>query len=317
MTRVAIPFTKMVGAGNDFVIVDTVHHPLPALKGRWRAVSRAVCDRHRGVGADGLLVLEPSSRADVRMRVFNPDGTEAEMCGNGARCVARFLQDSSPAVHRRSLRRRLTYRADRGPRAHVCIETAGGLFSAQVEQDRVRMWMPDPSPLELDLTLEADGTSWRAAAVQTGVPHLVVPVTDLDAVDVERVGRMLRHHRHFRPQGTNVDFLQADPRRPNRLRIRTYERGVEAETLACGTGVTACAVVQALAGDLRLGTLAPNDRDPARQCRFAVETASGETMIVLCTVVADGGAQRVTDVVLEGPATRVFEGLLHWSAGRG
>ena len=206
-----ISFTKMVGTGNDFVIVDSRRLRRPR-RLRWADAARAVCDRHRGIGADGLLVLERASVADVRMRMFNPDGSEARMCGNGARCVARYLAA-----------------ADRPRIRPVTIETRAGVLSARVRGHRVAMRMTDPCGLTPERIVEAEGQRFRLGSIDTGVPHAVLPVRRLDAVDVDRLGRALRRHPAFGPRGTNVNFIQPDPEH-SRVRIRTYERGVEGET---------------------------------------------------------------------------------------
>ena len=254
-----IPFTKMVGTGNDFIVVDTRRLPrLRRLPRRWGGVARALCDRRTGIGADGLLVLEPSRSADVRMRVFNPDGSEAKMCGNGARCVAQYVQ-----------------RARRGRQPSVTIDTAAGMLDATVRRDRVAVRMMDPTALRLDLTLDVARRRIRLGAVNTGVPHAVVPVAALDAVDVSGLGRALRHHRAFAPQGTNVNFIQTDADHPDRLRIRTYERGVEEETRACGTGVTASALVYALSHGRRSGHHVVATIQVATKCRTRGRPARG------------------------------------------
>lgn len=277
-----IPFTKMVAAGNDFIVVDARPRRLSALKGRWAAVARTLCDRHHGIGGDGVLVLEPSRAADVKMRVFNPDGSEASMCGNGARCVALHLT-----------------RQGRGHRT-VAIETGAGILSARTRGNRVAMQMMPPSGLRPGLALAVGGRTVHATAIRMGVPHLVVPVTALDRVDVHRMGRALRSHRAFGPQGTNVDFIQPNGRW-SRLRVRTYERGVEAETLACGTGVTASAIVHGL----------QHARRSPKQ-RITVETRSGDLMTVSFAVVVSGRGVRVTNVTLEGTARRICQGTVSW-----
>lgn len=285
----AIPFTKMVATGNDFVIVDTLHNHVSSLAGEWPQMSQRLCDRHRGIGADGVLVLEPSRVAHVKMRVFNPDGSEAEMCGNGARCAARFVQTWPTS-----------------PGDTVVIETAGGMVSATVHGSQVRMQMPNPHDLRFDLNLEVGERMVRAAYLNTGVPHLVVPVSDLDHVDVNSLGRALRQHRMFLPSGANVNFLQADEAHPDCVRIRTYERGVEAETLACGTGAAASAVVHGFMP-------APVNATESR--RIQVQTRSGDLLTISFTVTMDGASGRVTDVVLEGKAHRVYEGTWFWQPG--
>lgn len=304
--NVLIPFTKMVGTGNDFIVVDTRRHRLGALKRRWPAISRALCDRHTGVGADGILVLEPSERANIRMRVFNPDGSEAEMCGNGLRCVALYLSQKTEDRRQRTERR------------NVKIETRAGVLSATVQGNQVAMRMTDPTELRLGLSLNVERRTIRLGFVNTGVPHAVVPVRTVEAVDVNRVGRALREHRAFSPRGSNVNFVETDTRRPNRLRVRTYERGVEEETLACGTGVAASAVIYALQHDQRGQG---NGRETAvrgrgRRYRIEAEAKSGDVLTVTLVVQGEGSRRRVRDVVLQGAATRVFEGEMSWPPQR-
>lgn len=272
-----IPFTKMVSAGNDFLIVDTRRLRRRGLP--WKAVSRALCDRQQGMGADGVLVLDDSATADARMRVFNPDGSEAAMCGNGARCVALYLK-----------------------RPRVTIETRAGLVSGTVQGDRVAMRLPDPTNIRANLSLRVNGRAVRATHLNTGVPHTVVPVTQLDRVPVQDLGRALRFHRAFAPRGTNVDFIQASASR-KRLRLRTYERGVEAETLACGTGVAASAVAYVLGNGGRVRQ---------RRHRVSVETRRGDRMAVSFTLVPSDRGVAVKDLVLEGRARRIGEGTVLW-----
>ena len=279
-----ISFTKMVGTGNDFIVIDARHPRLASLASAWPAVSRMVCDRRTGIGADGLLILEPSRVARIRMRVFNPDGTEARMCGNGARCVALYLQRGSG-------------------RRFVTVETKAGVVSGAVHGRRVAMRMTDPTQVQLDRPLTPGRGRHRIGFINTGVPHAVVPVTRLDAVDVEGLGRALRRHHAFSPAGANVDFIQPDARRKDYLRVRTYERGVEGETLACGTGVAASAILQ---------TLWLHQR--GRQ-KMAVETRSKDVLTVSFTIEGNGRSPRVTELVLEGEASLVFRGEINWPRG--
>jgi len=210
----------MNGAGNDFVLMD---NRAGSLSLDARAIER-ICDRHRGVGADGLLLVEPAGNgADFKMRYYNSDGGEAEMCGNGARCFARYAN-------------RLT-----GSAARVSFETLAGVITAEFPGDLVQINMSTPRDLRLNDSLNVLGASMDVHSINTGVPHAVVIVDDLDAVDVQRLGRAIRYHEHFAPKGTNVNFVKVLDR--NTIAIRTYERGVEGETLACGTGVVACALI--------------------------------------------------------------------------
>ena len=220
-----IAFWKMNGAGNDFIVID---HRKPLIPVEQMAeFARLVCRRKFSVGADGLFLLEPSQVADFRWRFFNADGSEAEMCGNGARCVARFAYMNGLAA------------------ARMRFETLAGIIDASVADTQVTIRMPAPHSLQLDVEVEAAGQGWTVHSVNTGVPHLVVFVDDLDRVDVDALGRTFRYHARFAPAGTNVNFVARDK---ERLAIRTYERGVEAETMACGTGATAAAVVAVARG---------------------------------------------------------------------
>jgi len=290
-----IPFTKMAGAGNDFLLVDAMHAMLGDVTKQWPAVARAMCDRRNGVGADGVLVLERSRTATVRMRIFNADGSEAEMCGNGARCVAAFISRWP------------------GKSGNVTLETLGGRVGAMVRGPQVRLEMPEPRHLKLDVPLAVNDGIRSLASVDTGVPHVVALVDQVDRVDVQGTGRMLRHHDAFKPRGANVNFIETDAARPSRLRVRTYERGVEGETPACGTGVTASAVVHAAREDARRGP-----RTGTRRYQIEVQTKSGEMLTVSLSVRGEGRVRRVTDVTLEGPVRWVCQGQFYWPMeGRG
>ncbi|HTB23571.1 MAG TPA: diaminopimelate epimerase [bacterium] len=263
-------FYKMSGAGNDFVVLDNRQG---ALSGDLNAFSARVADRKRGVGADGVLLLEPSPRKHFRMRYFNADGSEAEMCGNGGRCIARFaaLTGAAPAT--------------------MQFENLAGDFEAAVLADGlVELRMTKPHSLKLDLDLPVDGRLIRGHSLNTGVPHLVVPVADARAVDVAGLGPKLRYHAAFAPKGTNVNFVQVLG--PRAVLVRTYERGVEGETLACGTGAVASAVVMA-----RLGLVSSP---------VAVTTSGGDTLTIIFSLAGD----EADSVTLKGQAEVTFEGRL-------
>ncbi len=281
----------MVGTGNDFLVVDARRPGVKILRRQWPAMSRAFCDRRYGIGADGLLVLEPSRLADVTMRIFNADGSKAEMCGNGARCIALYVAKNKQRSEKWKVKNR----------THVTIETRAGTLQAVVRGDRVALEMTQPTDVRLDQIVEVNGQRLRFGFINTGVPHVVVPVDSVEAVDVERLGRALRQHPRFAPRGANVNFIQLDPRHPGRIRVRTYERGVEAETLACGTGVTASALVYALAAN-----------GHGASSRVRVTPKSGEELTVSFRIAGHGRERRIADVVLEGPAQRVFETVVTW-----
>jgi diaminopimelate epimerase len=264
-----LTFTKMNGAGNDFVLVD---NRTGSLNLDTQTIAR-ICDRHRGVGADGLLMVEPAANgADFRMRYYNSDGGEAEMCGNGARCFARYATKIA------------------GAREQVSFETPAGVITAQFIGDLVRLGMSEPKNLRLNDSIEALGSSVKVHSVNTGVPHAVVFVDDLDGVNVQQLGAEIRYHEHFAPKGTNVNFVKLLD--ANTVAIRTYERGVEGETLACGTGVVAVALIT---HELN-GTPAP----------VGVRVKGGDLLQVSFAKAASG----YSDVTLTGPADFVFDGQI-------
>ena len=263
-----LPFTKMNGAGNDFVMID--NRALSIELSNEQIVR--ICDRHRGVGADGLLAVEPARNgADFRFRYYNADGGEAEMCGNGARCfgryTARLLDDS---------------------REHISFETIAGTLVARLIGKEVEVTMSDPFDLNLNSGVSVKDLENPIHILNTGVPHALTYVDDLDHLDVLRVGAAIRHHEHF-PNGINANFVKEIA--PGHIAIRTYERGVEDETLACGTGMVACAVIH----HLLHGAPAP----------IKVDVQGGETLLIGFEGNAGGGFCKVT---LTGPADFVFEG---------
>jgi diaminopimelate epimerase len=213
-------FTKMNGAGNDFILIDNRAGDIHLNRSQ---ITR-LCDRHRGIGADGILLLErASNHADFRMRYFNADGGEAEMCGNGARCFARFANKMAGAKNK------------------ISFETPAGTISAELIEDLVTLQMTEPIDLRLNVPLRIANEHKAIHFINSGVPHVVIPVPQVHDVDVQREGAAIRYHEMFSPKGTNVNFIEK--RGANRIAVRTYERGVEDETLACGTGVVASALV--------------------------------------------------------------------------
>ena len=262
-------FMKMNGAGNDFVMLDNRAGDLRLD----RAQIARLCDRHRGIGADGVLMMEPASNgADFRMRYYNADGGEAEMCGNGARCFARFAERVA------------------GRREKVSFETPAGVIAASLAGDAVTLQMSEPKDLRMNLRVFANGEDVQCHYVDSGVPHVVVPVDRLANVDVRGLGAAIRRHEQFSPRGANVNFLER--RGDAHIAIRTYERGVEDETLACGTGVVASALIFA--------ALQSSDGP------IAVDVRGGDEL----QVGFRREGERFTDVTLTGPADFVFEGTV-------
>lgn len=218
-----IPFYKLAGTGNDFIVIDNRTGVLK--EDQKSAFAGKVCDRRRSLGADGVLLLENSRAAHFYMRLFNADGQEGEMCGNGARCIAYF-------AHKKGI----------APVA-MAMETLGGLVEAEVSGSQVKiiLWETTGKPAPQEIL--ADGRNLQAHYLEMGVPHVVIGTPELDRIDtqsLERLGREIRYHKVF-PRGTNVNFLEIVDSR--NIIVRTYERGVEAETLACGTGSIVSAVV--------------------------------------------------------------------------
>jgi len=254
-----LKFTKMVGSGNDFIVIKD------RLSGNLSVLAKALCDRRFGIGADGLLILEKSKKADIRMRIFNADGSEAEMCGNGARCAALFS----------------------GKRSSRLI-TGAGVIKAQVAGKRVKIRITEPKGIKLDIPIKVNARLIKVNFINTGVPHTVVFVSGINDIDVSRIGASIRNHAKFRPAGTNVDFVEV--KGPNTIRIRTYERGVESETLACGTGSAASALIFALKNNL--------------DDLVKVETQSGEILKVYFQRIDS----KFSDVWLEGSARIVYKG---------
>jgi diaminopimelate epimerase len=267
-----IIFDKLEGAGNDFVLIDNRVYKISQTR-QLQDLARKMCDRKLGAGADGLLVLERSRVADVKMRIINADGSEAEMCGNGARC---FAYDFS----------RMTKTLNNSP---LFLETKAGIVQAQVFKDNVKINLTRPKQLSLDIPLQVAGRNIKVNFINTGVPHAVIFVQGLDKIDVQTLGGEIRNHRHFAPAGTNVNFVEVLNR--DSVRIRTFERGVEGETLACGTGSTAAALITSIKMNSNIN-------------KINVHTAGGEIL----KVSFNKNKNSFSDVWLEGRARLVYRG---------
>lgn len=252
-----IEFMKMHGAGNDFILVDDREE-------RFSAEARKIASlatRRTGIGSEGVILVQKSDVADFKMRFYNPDGTEVGLCGNGARCVAAFARDIGAALS-----------------DHMRFETLSGIIEAEIiSKNLVKVKMPDPKDLSEDYCI-------------IGVPHKIVPVENLAKVNVEEEGRRIRRSSEFSPEGTNVDFVTYFG--DNHLSIRTYERGVEAESGACGTGAVASAVI----GVVDYGMSFP----------VKVLTRHGYELIV------DGIEENgeFSSLTLTGPIARVYSGVV-------
>lgn len=229
-----IPFMKLSGSGNDFILIDNRRGLVKP--GQASRLAAKVCVHRLSVGGDGLILIERSRRAHFRWRLFNADGSEAEFSGNGARCAARF------AFLKRIAPKRMRFETLAGIVEAEMVPGASDRPKARPTTAKVRF--PDPKGLRLNIPLVVDGVERVGHFVDTGVPHCVYIVDDPGAVDVVHLGRPTRYHEEFYPSGANVNFIKI--LEPHRIRIRTYERGVEDETLACGTGSIAAALVASL-----------------------------------------------------------------------
>ena len=265
-----LTFYKMSGSGNDFILVDNRSRIVDEKNlTEWIAL---ICRRKHAVGADGFILIEPSKRADFKWRFFNADGGEVEMCGNGGRCAARLAYLNGIA----------------GPRLR--FETKAGLIRAEVSGNRVKLEMPQPTTPELDYPINVEEEAFTVSSMTVGVPHVVIWVDELAMAPVFKAGRAIRYHERYAPAGTNVNFVQ--PLENGTLAIRTYERGVEDETLACGTGSVAAAIVAAEKGMAS---------SPA-----TLQTAGGE----LLQVYFEKNGNVFCGVYLEGEARVIYEGRL-------
>jgi len=265
-------FYKMTGGGNDFILIDNREGKIDVATLR-PSVPR-ICRRKLSVGADGLIVLENSDKANFRWHFFNADGSEAEMCGNGGRCAARLAHYLGIAP------------------ADLSFETAAGIIQAQVKGTVVKLTLPPPTDIRLGITLPIGEEEISVDFINTGVPHSVIFAPELTEVDVVGLGRQIRYHQAFQPAGTNVDFVRVEN---SAVEIRTYERGVEDETLACGTGAVAAAVIAGLRGLVTSPT--------------TVIPRSGEALTIYYK-----GEQKIMEVSLEGEVRMIYRGWLEEEA---
>jgi diaminopimelate epimerase len=266
-----INFSKLNAAGNDFVLIDNRTNIIP--EGSYQSLAKKLCDRKYSIGGDGLIFLENSSCKNFKMKYFNSDGSHASMCGNGGRSVAKFAYDLG-AVN-----------------SKMAFETDAGVINAEIlEKDRVKLDLCNPKDLKRDIKVEISDRTFDVDFINTGVPHAVIFVDDIEKVDVFKYGREIRYHRVFEPSGTNVNFVQVA--KDNTLFVRTYERGVEDETLACGTGITASGIISVLKGFLK---------SPVK-----IIAKGGDNLSVAMKIESD----KISNVVLEGPAIISFKGTV-------
>lgn len=275
-----IEFVKMTGAGNDFVLIDNRH-------GRysydWSSLSPVVCNRRYGVGADGLLVIEPSIKALFKMNYYNADGSFGGMCGNGGRCSAFYIMEQ------------MKYR-------EVDFEALDYVYHASkaTGDERLQLWMKDPHGIQLHKEINIFNEMLITHSINTGSPHVILFMDELPLAvqgkilndGIHELGKSIRNHVSFSPDGTNVNFVTLSGQ--NVIEMRTYERGVEDETLACGTGSIAAAAIT---------SIVKGYNNP-----MTVRTRSNE----LLRVSFDKEGERLTNVILEGSAKKVFSGILEY-----
>ncbi len=257
-----IGFYKLEASGNDFILLDQRRKS----KGRsldYKNFAKKYCQRKLGIGADGLLVIEPSRKAAFKMRIFNADGSEAEMCGNGARAVGLWAR-----------------------KRFLSFETKAGIIESELSENNVKIKVTNPFGLKRNVPIKVLGRNLKVNFINTGVPHLVILVESLEKIDVDNIGRAVRFHKKFQPAGANVNFVEVEKK--DFIRIRTYERGVEAETLACGTGTVASAIVA------------------TRQNKIKVKTKSGEILKVYSSFKGN----KINNVWLEGRVSCLYKGEL-------
>lgn len=264
-----ISFSKYSGCGNDFILIDNRNLSFSIKE---KSLIEDLCRRSLGIGADGLILLEESTKADYRMRIFNADGGEAEMCGNGLRCFGLFIKELGI------------------PGNQFTIEVMEAIYSLSPSANRVSVTMIPPAQIKWEIDVTVHDETFKVDFLNTGVPHVVRFVEDIESVHFETLGPALRYHQIFSPKGTNVDF--ASLRTDNILEMRTYERGVEGETLACGTGATAVAIAAAR----KYGLKSP----------ITVLTRSGEHLDFDLNIIND----HIENIVMKGPAKRIYSGIV-------
>ena len=263
-----VDFTKMNGAGNDFVLIDNRKIGLQLSQEQ----IKYICDRQRGIGADGIMLLRNAvGEADLGWDFYNQDGSEGEMCGNGARCFARFAQSKLKSSDT------------------ISFETLAGIIQAKLQGENAIINLTPPENLRIDDHISTSHGELEIHSVNTGVPHAVLFVEDADKSMVSKLGKEIRHHDHYSPAGTNVNFVQLTG--DNSIHVRTYERGV-GETLACGTGVTASALITAKLH----GYASP----------ISVQVLGGENL----SVDFETNGNSFKNVKLTGPAEFVFTGQI-------
>ncbi len=263
-----IEFAKYTGAGNDFILIDNRAGLFPTED---KELIREMCARRTSIGADGLILLENSDKADIKMRYFNSDGGEAEMCGNGARCLVAFARRKGVESN------------------ELTMETMERVLTAHADGEEISLEMGEATDTQLDIDIHIEGKTYHVHYTNTGVPHAVMFVDDVNEVDVVGLGSKIRFHERFQPKGANANFVQVTGE--DSVAARVYERGVEDETLASGTGCTACAVISNLVKGVK----------PPVQVR----TRSEATLTI--DFIRQG--DQLSQLTMTGPTRLVYEGV--------
>jgi diaminopimelate epimerase len=268
-----INFFKITAAGNDFILIDNRYRLiLPQL---YTVVAQKLCNRKYAIGADGLILLEISNIADFKMKYFNADGSHASMCGNGGRAIAKFAYDLNIVNSKK-----------------IIFETDAGIVNAEIiHNDKVKLYIYDPSDIKSNIKILVENKNFNIDFINTGVPHAVIFVNNIKEIDVSKYGKLIRYHEQFKENGgTNVNFVEI--KNNNTIFVRTYERGVEDETLACGTGITASSIISILKG--------------FTQSPINIISKGGDNLIVSCNL----SKGNPTNVTLEGPVSIAFKGII-------
>ncbi|MFH1056142.1 MAG: diaminopimelate epimerase [Candidatus Altiarchaeota archaeon] len=288
-----VKFTKMHGSGNDFIVVDEwAKEALP--DGRKVAFVKMACDRHFGVGSDGAIFVQKSKKADVNFVYYNPDGSKAEMCGNGIRCLAKYVYEHGLVKKKTMTAETLTgiKSLDLTVDNSIVKEVKVDMGRPQVKRGEAQV-SGDPEDTFINQIVEVGDSEYKITAVGMGNPHAIVLHQSIDAVDLTEACPKIRHYASLFPKGVNVHFIQKTG--PNEFKIRTYERGVEAETLACGTGICASAVAAVL----------NRKADMKKQILFHAK--GGDIKVEL-----DGTPDDIQKTYLIGPAQEVYTGKIEF-----
>ena len=264
----------MAGAGNDFIMLDA------PVNGDLKKLAAKACNRTSGIGADGIIVLDKSRKADYQMRVINANGSEAEMCGNGARCLAAYI------VQTRKPKKKL-----------FSIDTLAGTILAEAKGEVANVRLSDPKDYRADIEIDVNRHPLHVSYIDTGVPHAIVYVDDLEMINVNAIGPVIRYHDAFKPRGTNVNFVEQV--NACLVDVRTFERGVENETRACGTGSVAAAIVTYLKSH-------PQTKNQ-KKARRNVRTRGKEILVVTFDIVEEN----VTNGWLKGSAKFIARGVYY------